>query len=152
MKFNVKPENCKFVVNEKNKTIVCLYEGSETEFIDFINDNCKLAPLYSYYVGTPTEKLYKKMLMPNRFVGMAVCGPDDEWDEQTGRLIAFSRMKDKLNKSFFKRANTFFEIIDRWLNESVEILNEIGDKLEKNQDKRHNRIKELVGEKNKEDA
>lgn len=147
MKFNVKPSDCQFVVNEKNKTVVCIYEGCQRDFIDFINNNCKLISIFGYYPHTPSELLYKQMLMPNKFIGVAVCGQDDEWNEKTGRLIAFSRMKDKLNKSFFKRANTFFGTVDKWLNETVDLLNTIGDKLEVNQERRHTRIQELVGEK-----
>jgi len=151
MKFNVKPSDCRFVVNEEKKTVVCIYEGCRRDFVNFIIDNCKINPFF-YRGPSWAKSLYEKMIMPNRFIGVAICGPDDEWDEKTGRLIAFSRMKDKLNKSFFKRANTFFNTIDNWLNETVDLLNVIGDKLEVNQERRHNRIRELVGEKNKEDA
>lgn len=144
MKFNVKPSDCRFVVNEEKKTVVCIYEGCRLDFICFIHDNCKINPFLSR--DPWIESLYEKMTIPNRFIGVAICGPDDEWDEKTGRLIAFSRMKDKLNKSFFKRANTFFNTVDEWLSETVDLLNVIGEKLEVNQDRRHSRIKELVGE------
>ena len=147
MKFNVKPSDCRFIVNEKNKTVVCIYEGCKCDFINFVKNNCKLISIFGYYPGTPSEVLYKQMLMPNKFVGIATCGPDDEWNEKTGRLIAFSRMKDKLNESFFKRANTFFGTVDKWLNETVDLLNTIGDKLENNQNRRHEHIKELVEKK-----
>ena len=144
MKFNVKPNDCQFVVNEEKKTVVCIYEGCRLDFIYFINDNCKMNPFISR--DPWAESLYEKMIMPNRFIGLAVCGPDDEWDEKTGRLIAFSRMKDKLNKSFFKRANTFFNTVDRWLDESAALVNQIGEKLEVNAERRHNLITSLVGE------
>ena len=149
MKFNVKPSDCQFVVNKEKKTVVCIYEECRLDFIYFINDNCKMNPFISR--DPWAESLYEKMIMPNRFIGVAICGPNDEWNEKTGRLIAFSRMKDKLNKSFFKRANTFFNTVDEWLNETVDLLNVIGDKLEVNQERRHAHIQELVGEK-KEDA
>ena len=143
MKFNVKPSDCRFVVNEEKKTVVCIYENCSCDFINFINNNCKLEP---FGCNNFSVSLFRKMFMPNRFIGVAVCGPDDEWDEKTGRLIAFSRMKDKLNKSFFKRANTFFNTVDRWLDESAALVNQIGEKLEVNAERRHNLITSLVGE------
>ena len=148
MKFNVKPSDCRFVVNKDKKTVVCIYEGCSYDFINFINNNCKLAPFKTYFYKNDyfTANLYKKMLMPNRFTGVAVCGPDDEWDEKVGRLIAFSRMKDNLNRSFFKRANTFFNTVDRWLDESAALVNQVGEKLEVNAERRHNLITSLVGE------
>ena len=151
MKFNVKPNDCRFVVNKDKRTVVCIYENSSQDFIKFIDNNCKLSS-HSIIWSDAGMRLHDKMFMPNRFVGVAICGPNDEWDESTGRLIAFSRMKDKLNRSFFKRANTFINTIDSWINDTVDILNTIGEKLEINQDKRHKRIEELVREKNKEDV
>lgn len=147
MKFNVKPSNCRFIVNESKKTVVCIYEDCEYTFIDFIDQNCKLKPIDLRFFHKPINSLRDKMLMPNKFTGVAICGPDDEWDERTGRLIAFSRMKDKLNRSFFKRANTFFATVDGWLNETADLINNIGEKLETNQLRRHSHIEELVGEK-----
>lgn len=149
MKFNVKPSDCRFVVNEEKKTVVCIYENCSCDFINFINNNCKLEP---FGCNNFSVSLFQKMFMPNKFIGVAVCGPDDEWDEKTGRLIAFSRMKDKLNKSFFKRAQTYIETVDKWLNETVDLFNSLGVKLEKNQEKRHENIDKLIGQKNKEDA
>ena len=152
MKFNVRPSDCNFIVNKDKKTVVCVYEGCQCNFIDFITDNCKLTSVFSYYPHTPSELLYKKMLMPNRFTGVAVCGPDDEWDEKVGRLIAFSRMKDNLNRSFFKRANTFFNTVDKWLDESASLINEIGEKLEVNTNHRHKLIESFIGEEPKDDV
>ena len=147
MKFNVKPNDCRFVVNEEKKTVVCIYEDCSRDFINFIDNNCKLRPFSGGFYGNNfTASLFSKMYMPNRFIGVAVCGPDDEWNEKTGKLIAFSRMKDKLNKSFFKRANTFFNTVDHWLDESAALVNQVGEKLEVNAERRHNLITSLVGE------
>ena len=145
MKFNVRPSDCKFIVNEEKKTVVCVYEGCENDFIDFINCNCKLEPFKMLFAEKPLFDFHQKMKMPNRFIGVAKCGENDEWDESVGRLIAFSRMKDNLNRSFFKRANTFFYIVDKWLDESAELINEIGNKLEVNQMRRHEHIENLIG-------
>ena len=51
-----------------------------------------------------------------------------------------------LLKSFFKRANTYINTLDNWVNEAANTLNALGEKLTINKEKRHNHIKELVGE------
>lgn len=149
MKFNVKPSDCKFVVNKDKKTIVCVYEGCKNDFVRFIEENSTLQlPIWTYvgHRSNAARTLYRKLTMPDRFTGIAVCGENDEWNEEAGKLIAFSRMKDKLNQSFFKRANTYVSTIDKWMDETVDTLNKLGKKLEVNQNKRHERIKEYVGE------
>lgn len=147
MKFNVRPSDCKFVVNEEKKTVVCIYDDCKYDFINFINSNCEFEafPYHVYNDKNGMKNLYDRMIMPNRFVGVAKCGENDEWDEKIGRLIAFSRMKDNLNRSFFKRANTFFNTMDKWLDDAAALVNEVGEKLEVNQERRHKYIEDLVG-------
>lgn len=145
MKFNVKPSDCRFVVNENKRTVVCIYEGCESTLLNFLDENTSIR-LFRFGYGPRIRTLEDKLCMPNRFIGVATCGEDDEWNEETGKLIAFSRMKDKLNKSFFKRAQTYIETVDKWLNETVDLFNSLGVKLEKNAERRHNLITSLVGE------
>jgi hypothetical protein len=68
--------------------------------------------------------------MPVSFMGKAVCAPEDEWNEETGRLIAFSRAKDKCYKSFFKRANLLVQTVDRRLGDMITTFNDFGLKLD----------------------
>lgn len=84
--------------------------------------------------------------MPKRFWGIATCAEDDEWDEEKGKFLAFSRAKNKLNNSFFKRAQLYIDTFDKSLNDSILILNNLGNKLTVNADRRQERIKELFGE------
>lgn len=144
MKFNVKPSDCRFVVNKDKRTVVCIYDNCEDTFINFITENCQLDLSFSPWDNPLLEKRIK---MPNRFIGITTCSMEDEWDEEVGRLIAFSRMKDKLNRSFFKRANTFFQTVDKWLDETAMIVNEVGEKLEINQERRHKHIEKIIGKK-----
>lgn len=153
MKYNVTPKDCKFVVNEENKTTVCIYDHCENLFLNFIKENCDLH-LFDYPPKRESVKysLYENLKMPNKFTGIATCGKNDEWNVDIGKRIAFSRMKDKLNRSFFKRADLYVKTIDKWMDDAVYLINTVGQKLEVNQEKRHKRIEELVREKNKEDV
>ena len=49
-------------------------------------------------------------------------------------MIAFARAKDKCYKSFFKRANTYVQAVDRRLGDMIEMLNDFGLKLSEKKD------------------
>ena len=67
---------------------------------------------------------------------------DDEWDEELGKMIAFSRAKDKCYRSFFKRANALVNAVDRRLNDMMTMFNEMGDKLNEKREKLEHMIEE----------
>ena len=47
----------------------------------------------------PYGKLSKFMFLPDRFVGKAVCAPEDEWNEEVGdRMVKICIIGQKLNK------------------------------------------------------
>jgi hypothetical protein len=146
-KYNITPNDCKFIINKDNKTVVCIYEGSARTFIDFANHNFNVKTYCdSSYTSYRFSPLMDKLYMPNKFIGVATCSENDEWNEEIGKKVAFSRMKDKLNRSFFKRANLYVKTIDKWMDDAVYLINTVGQKLEVNQEKRHNLIKSYVGE------
>jgi len=130
--------DCKFYVNEAERTVVCVIpkfveEENWRKFTsdmvtDFIEDNFRFPEIDFHY--SLESKLKDKLEMPSTFVGKAVCSPEDEWDEETGKLIAFSKAKDKCYQSFFKRANLFVQTIDRRLGDMIETFNDFGLKLE----------------------
>ena len=69
------------------------------------------------------------MLMPRYFTGKAVCAPEDKWDEELGKKIAFARAKEKCYDSFFKRANLFVHTVTKRLGDAIDIFNNFGDKI-----------------------
>ena len=82
--------------------------------------------------------------MPASFMGKAVCATEDEWNEETGRIIAFARGKDKCYKSFFKRANVFVQMVDRRLNDIITKFNDFGMKLEEKREALQAKIEERI--------
>ena len=95
----IKMSDCRFYVNKEERTIVCVIPNTNDMFLDFIDMHMDFPNLEI----TPWGKLRKHTLnMPYSFMGKAVCAPEDEWDEEVGRMIAFSKAKDKCYKSFFK--------------------------------------------------
>ena len=141
MKHSIRKEDVKYVVNPEQRKVVAYIEGTKTMFTDFLEENY---PYYDYPIwGDPIRE---KLAMPNRFCGISTCGPDDEWNEDTGRLIAFDRMKDSLNKSFFKRANTFVAEWEKRLDLFCDRTNAYGQKLEYNTHRRKALIEKILGD------
>ena len=148
MKLNTAPKNCKYIVNKEQRKVVCLIENTKYSFLSFANNNFVLAPdcLDSPWGKMTMSRLHDRLLMPNRFCGIATCSENDEWDEETGKLIAYSKAKDKLNKSFFKRANLYIHTLDNEIDSATQTLNALGQKLTANTERRHEKISSLIGE------
>ena len=141
MKHSIRKEDVTYVVRPEQKKVIAYIEGTEWMFFKFVNEN---------YPSTRNcwcdSSLAAKLKMPARFVGISTCGPDDVWDENVGRLIAFDRMKDNLNKSFFKRANTFVAEMEKRLDIFCDRVNGYGEKLEHNMNRRKAVIAKVLGE------
>ena len=141
MKHSIRKEDVTYVVRPEQKKVIAYIEGTQWMFTDFVNENYPSAPIF--WCDEPLEE---KLKMPARFVGISTCGPDDVWDENVGRLIAFDRMKDNLNKSFFKRANTFVAEMEKRLDIFCDRVNGYGEKLEHNMNRRKAVIAKVLGE------
>ena len=140
--FNIKPSDATYFINEEKKVVVCTVDKTKYLFINFVTENFRI---WSSNICDDAS-LWYKLEMPNKFTGVARCSENDEWNPETGKLIAFSRMKDNLNKSFFKRANTYVNFLDRAADEAADVLGKIGEKLSVNTEHRHNLINSLIGE------
>ena len=136
MNKGIKMSNCKFYVDEDARTVVCVIPNKLGEHtftknmvIDFIEDKFRFNDLDMQFCLN-YDWVDKVLKMPSSFMGKAVCAPEDEWNEELGKMIAFSRAKDKCYKSFFKRANTFVQAVDRRLGDMIEAFNNFGMRLE----------------------
>lgn len=129
----IKMSDCKFYVNKEERTVVCVIPNTHNMLREFMWDNCYEFSPYSFSDSYST-KIINEFNMPRSFMGKAVCAPDDEWDEELGRKIAYSRAKDKCYRSFFKRANNIVNLLDRWLGQVMDIFNDFGARLEVNRE------------------
>ena len=131
----IKMSDCRFYVNEEERTVVCVIPDTRKMVLNFIKDHFSFKDVNLYEaINIWGSKWYGKLKLPASFMGKAVCAEEDEWNEETGRLIAFSRAKDKCYKSFFKRANMFVQTIDKRLGEMITVFNDFGLKLENKRD------------------
>lgn len=143
----IKMSDCRFYVNEEERTVVCVIPKTRNLVRHFIEDNFIFSDL-SFFDALNIwngEKFRKQLSLPDSFMGKAVCSKEDEWDEETGRLIAYSRAKDKCYRSFFKRANMFVQAVDRRLGDMIEKFNDFGLRLEDNRVGINQKIDEKLG-------
>ena len=140
MKHSIKREDVKYFVNEEKRTVVAVLEGTECLFTDFMYENDGPLPCRDYY------ELDDRYSLPNRFLGIAKCSVNDEWNEQLGKLIAFDRLKEKVNNSFIKCANKYVEDIDNNINTFCHNTKAYLDKLASNSNRRRDVINQLIKE------
>ncbi len=148
----VKMSNCKFYVDKEARTVICVIPKTKYMLIEFITDhfNWHDISIDKSLPYTYDDKFYKALTMPASFMGKAVCADEDEWDEEVGRKIAFSRAKDKCYKSFFKRANLLVQTVDRRLGDMITAFNDFGLKLEQQREALQKEIESKI--KNEGDA
>lgn len=146
MKINITKDKARFIVNEDKRKVVCIIDKTSHLFVEYARNNLKILPDCDMSWGGIKSRLYPRLIMPKRFVGVATCDPNDDFSVESGKLIAFSKAKDKIQTSFFKRANLYINTLDNWLQDAVEAINNYGEKLEINTKRRHEKITELIGE------
>lgn len=139
MKIKIKKNDCKFYVDEEKRVVVCVITGVSHLVNDFVEDIWN--DDVNFDISYP---LYKKLEMPNTFIGKAVCAAEDEWDVEMGKKIAYSRAKEKVYTSFFKRANLFAQTIDLRLNELVNRFNALGEAVSDNKAKLDSEIADYL--------
>lgn len=145
----IKMSDCRFYVNEEKKTVVCVIPDTKRILLRFIDDHMssKDVNLSDAINGLwSSGKFIDQLKLPNSFMGKAVCSDEDTWDEEVGRMIAFSRAKDKCYKSFFRRANVFVQTVDRRLQEAIDVFNDFGTKLEIKREALEAKIEEKIKE------
>ena len=136
----VSKEDVVYVVDEKKRKVVAYVEGTKYELVNFISENKGILPDWF-----EMPKLHNKLLMPDKFVGIATCSPDDEWNPEIGKLIAYHRMKTNMSKSFFKHAETYYKLMLKKVDETIDLINAYGNKLTANYNRRIETINQTVG-------
>lgn len=143
----IKMSDCRFYVDEDARTIVCVIPKTQDLVTDFIRENFQFSDINMYdMIDFWNRRFMHEINMPNTFIGKAKCAKEDNWDVELGKMIAFSRAKDKCYKSFFKRANKFVQTIDRRLGDMITVFNDFGVKLENKRENLQQRIEEMTAE------
>ena len=131
----INEKDVKFIVKEEERKVLCILNETALDALDIIDH-------MSHFFLEIGDKSY---IMPNKFVGIATCAPDDTWDEKVGRVIAFNKVCEKYYKSLFKRLNTYVQDADYELNRSINEFNTYGERVGKMLDTEKNYLNKLIG-------
>ena len=139
----MRKEDCRFIVNEEARKVICIIDKCKYDFLKFADNNHFIVHPENLFVDE-ADRLYDTLVMPNRFVGVATCDMEDTWNEDFGRELAYTKARDKYNKSFWKRANKYIDTLDTWAEEAVQCLDRYGEKLAQGQERRHTKITDYL--------
>ena len=123
MKINITPEDCKFHVDEKNRKVVCILEGTEYLLREYIDDETEVGNFFGWH---------ESQRLPNRFVGIATCAEGDKWDEAFGRRLAFLRAKRSFYKTMFAHGTQYFDHLYKTIERAMDTINALGAKVTRN--------------------
>lgn len=137
MNISISRKNCHFFTNKDKRKVVCVLE---------VNPDLVNAFLWNNGVDCFTDILDQYGTIPRRYIGIATCSSEDEWNQETGELIAYSRAKEKLNRVFFAQANKVFDAIDERLNAAMDKCNMLGEAWVRNDNNLKDRIRKRLGE------
>ena len=129
--------NVHYDVDSKRRTVTCTITNTDVMLRKFMGFAC---------FGHNSMHIDDLIQMPPKFVGTAKCDPRDEWNEEVGKLIAFSRAKYKCQSSFFKHARAVIDAMDKQLDFYVKQLNKYGDAVGRRLEKRTSILHEMTGE------
>ena len=95
-----------YIINKEKRTVVALMRFKEREETfknsDWIYDELTSTLGYLKYNGYYPFKKYRKgedkMFFPRVITAKAKCNPNDEWDEEIGKELAYERLVEKIRK------------------------------------------------------
>lgn len=136
----------KFIVQSEKKMVICILENTKFDAREFIDD---------FKNGDPTcltNYIYDRKLvtMPNKFIGIAKCADEDEFDEEFGKRLAFHRAKEKRDKCLFKILQKVIDRVNQELEDFVAYADKYGEHLSKQMRYREEKIKKHLGVNNNE--
>lgn len=114
---DVSKEKCDFIISKERREVICILRHTKYAFDTYLRNLYERLPLY----WSCDEE---KFNMPEYFIGVATCAPEDKWDEELGKDIAYSKALKKFNKSFFKRAKRYSDLANQYCKDIYNTLNE----------------------------
>lgn len=93
-----------------------------------------------------SEVYHPRYKMPNQYLGVAHCNPNDEWNPELGKQIAYDKAREKLDRSLFKRLQLYVNRCDKHYYDVVNSINVLGRRLSQSHDHRTERIETALKE------
>lgn len=126
-------KNAIYHINEEERVVVCVISGCSMDFDNFLTSMEKKLRNSVYIYDTSS-------LMRKNYVGVARCAPEDTFDVEKGKLLAFQRAKRKYDTDFFRHAQKFIDTLDNVMDAYIEAINTIGIKFSENANRREQEL------------
>lgn len=85
----------RYDVDKSKRTVTATIEGCESDLFRWVGSID-----FSLKLAIALEEYSRKSLdIPNSFVGKAVCAEEDEFDVETGKILAARRAQEKYEKA-----------------------------------------------------
>ena len=143
----IKQKNCRFKVDTANRVVVCWVAGESIANMAnnfLLEQNIDISNFNS--VAGSNARIQELISMPARISGVAKCAPNDNWNPQLGKLIAYNKMKKKLMTIFFKRLNAAVDHISRTVEQMSNAADAIGMRFETELTNREAEIEKLLNQ------
>lgn len=114
----------KYLINEKKGIVTAWFEDGdlskrdlmETELYAMIRNRCNNTRLYLVLYGSDIVEQFMDRYSDDRsFVGIAQCSPEDTFDKEVGKKIAFDRLREKEHRMISKFTFFVMEFLDRFI-------------------------------------
>ena len=132
MKIRVGKDDCIFYVNKNKRTVTCL--------IQQVNDRPVSDAAYTFlrhfaFKGVDIYPTFRKQFLEKNYVGVAKCSPEDHWDEEIGKKLAFARAKIAFYRDFLNVYKTYINLLTAATEQAINTYDIIFDKVYENVDK-----------------
>ena len=114
----------KYLINEKKGIVTAWFEDGdlskrdlmEAELYAMIRNRCNNTRLYLVLYGSDIVEQFMGRYSDDRsFVGIAQCSPEDTFDKEVGKKIAFDRLREKEHQMISKFTFFVMEFLDRFI-------------------------------------
>ena len=114
----------KYLINEKKGIVTAWFEDGdlskrelmENELYGMIRNRCNNDRLYLVlYSSDVVEQFMNRYSDDRSFVGIAQCSPEDTFDKEVGKKIAFDRLREKEHRMISKFTFFVMEFLDRFI-------------------------------------
>lgn len=116
----------KYLINEKKGIVTAWFEDGdlskrdlmEAELYAMIRNRCNNTRLYLVLYGSDIVEQFMDRYSDDRsFVGIAQCSPEDTFDKEVGKKIAFDRLREKEHRMISKFTFFVMEFLDRFIHD-----------------------------------
>lgn len=114
----------KYLINEKKGIVTAWFDDGglskrelmENELYGMIRNRCNSDRLYLVlYSSDVVEQFMNRYSDDRSFVGIAQCSPEDTFDKEVGKKIAFDRLREKEHRMISKFTFFVMEFLDRFI-------------------------------------